>query len=564
MIVPVGPEPLSTSPATERFDRIAQHTTRHDEEEMRQLHGKHIIAGTRSARGSATFKSTDPSTGTPLPEHFYEAIGDEVDAALGAAAEAFAPYRATSRERIAAFLDKAAEELEALGDELVSRAHTETGLPLTRLQNERTRMLSGIRIFAQIAREGSWVSARIDRPDPDRKPAPKPDLRSMVMPLGPVVVFGASNFPLAISVAGNDTIGALAAGCPVVVKAHPAHPGTSELVGGAISRAVAAEKLPPGTFSMIHGLTHDTGLALVRHPATRAVAFTGSLAGGRALFDAGVSRPDPIPVYAEMGSTNPVILLPGALESRADDIAAAYIQSVTMGVGQFCTNPGIVLGMEHPALDRFVEAAGRGAREWTPATMLHRGIRDAFTRGVERLERTSGVRLAGRSNAVPDPQKTQAPCVIASTTADVLESEPHLREEIFGPASVVVRCRDRAELERVVRGLSGHLTASVHGTPQDLVEYRDLIAVLETKVGRIIFNGFATGLEVCPSLHHGGPYPATTDAHFTSIGHAGIFRFARPICYQNFPQEALPEPLQNKNTAGIWRLIDGQLTQDDV
>jgi NADP-dependent aldehyde dehydrogenase len=315
---------------------------------------------------------------------------------------------------------------------------------------------------------------------------------------------------------------------------------------------------------MLQGVTHNTGLALVRHPATRAVAFTGSLAGGRALFDAGSSRPDPIPVYAEMGSINPVILLPGALEARADDIAARYIQSVTMGVGQFCTNPGIVLGMEHPALDRFVESAGRGADAWSPATMLHRGIRDGFTRGVERLEATQGVRVAGRSSTPPDPRRTQAPCVIASTTAAVLEKEPHLMEEIFGPVSLVARCRDRAELERVIRGLSGHLTASVHGTAEDLVEYRDLIALLETKVGRIIFNGFGTGLEVCPSLHHGGPYPATTDAHFTSIGHAGIFRFARPVCYQNFPQEALPEALRDRNAARIWRLIDGQLTRDDV
>ncbi len=526
------------------------------------MHGRQMIAGERRARGRSTFNAVNPSTRQPLPESFHEATSDEIDEAVRSAASAFGAFRSASGARIAGFLETVAVELEALGDDLVNRAHAETGLPRTRLRNERHRMLDGVRIFAGIAREGSWVSARIDRADPERKPAPKPDLRSMLMPIGPVVVFGASNFPLAISVAGNDSMGALAAGCPVIVKAHPAHPGTSELVGGAIDRAVTRGGLPAGVFSMVHGVTHETGLALVRHPATRAVAFTGSLAGGRALFDAGASRPDPIPVYAEMGSTNPVILLPGALEARADEIAASYIQSVTMGVGQFCTNPGIVLGMNDPALDRFVESAGRGADEWSPATMLHRGIRDAFTRGVERLQHTPGVRLAGRSSAPLEPHHTQAPCVIASTTADVLESQPHLMEEIFGPVSVVARCRDRAELERVVRGLSGHLTASVHGTPQDLLEFRDLIALLETTVGRIIFNGFGTGLEVCPALHHGGPYPATTDPHFTSIGHAGIFRFARPICYQNFPQEGLPEALRDKNTAGIWRLVDGQLTRE--
>ena len=529
-----------------------------------EFHGQQIIAGTHSARGVSTFNAVDPSSGQSLPGQFHEATRDEIDIALEAAAAAFAEYRASSPERIAKFLDSAATALQTIGDALVARAHAETGLPFSRLENERTRMLGGVRIFAEIAREGSWVSARIDRPNPDRKPAPKPDLRSMLMPVGPVVVFGASNFPLAISVAGNDTIGALAARCPVVVKAHPAHPGTSELVGDAIRAALARNGLPSGAFSMLHGVTHETGLALVKHPATKAVAFTGSLAGGRALFDAGASRPDPIPVYAEMGSTNPVILLPRALEARADDIAAAYIQSVTMGVGQFCTNPGIVLGLDDAALDRFVDSAGRIAAGWTPATMLHRGIRDAYVRGVERLEATPDVSVAGKSSAASDPQKTQAACVIAATTAGTLEAQSHLTEEIFGPVSLVARCRDRAELERVIRGLSGHLTASVHGTPNDLSEYRDVIALLETKVGRIIFNGFGTGLEVCPSLHHGGPYPATTDPHFTSIGHAGIFRFARPICYQNFPQDALPEPLRDRNATGIWRLIDGELSREDV
>jgi len=527
------------------------------------LHGQQIIAGTRETRGRRTFTGFDPSTARPLATVFHDATVEEVDAALTSASTAFETYRRRPGADIAAFLDVIAAELELIGEELVATANMETGLPTARLQNERGRMVNGVRIFAELARDGSWVSARIDRADPARKPLPKPDVRTMLTAMGPVVVFGASNFPLAISVAGNDTMSALAAGCPVVVKAHPAHPGTSELVGEAITRAVAKSGVPPGVFSLVHGAGHEVGLALVKHPATRAVAFTGSSAGGRVLFDAAAARPEPIPVYAEMGSVNPVILLPGALRSRADEIAGAYIQSVTLGVGQFCTNPGLVLGLGDDAFDRFLTATARAAETVPPATMLHAGIRDAFTRGTERLQQTPGVDVVARSKVAADPQKTQAGCLIVTTTADVLAQHPHVNEEIFGPTSAVVRCRNRAELEMVVRGLAGHLTASVHGTPEDLAEYRDLIALLETKVGRIIFNGFGTGIEVCASMHHGGPYPATTDPHFTSIGHGAIYRFARPICYQNFPQDSLPAALRDRNALGIWRLIDGQLTRND-
>jgi NADP-dependent aldehyde dehydrogenase len=527
------------------------------------LHGHHIIAGSRESRGRRTFTAVDPASRRPLSSVFRDATPEEVDAALSAAAAAFEQYRRLDGARIGAFLEAIATELEAVGEELVATANAETGLPVGRLQGERGRMVNGVRIFAQLAREASWVSARIDRADPARQPLPKPDVRTMLTAIGPVVVFGASNFPLAISVAGNDAMSALAAGCPVVVKAHPAHPGTSELAGEAIARAVATSNLPAGVFSLVQGAGHEVGLALVSHPATRAVAFTGSIAGGRALFDAAAARPDPIPVFAEMGSVNPVILLPGALASRANEIAGAYVQSVTLGVGQFCTNPGLVLGLGSDALDRFVSATARAAEAVPPATMLHAGIRDAFTRGTERLQQTPGVQVVARSSAAADPQKTQAGCVIVATTPDVLAAHPHVNEEVFGPASAIVRCRNRAELEQIVRGLSGHLTASVHGTSEDLSEYADLIALLETKVGRIVFNGFGTGIEVCAAMHHGGPYPATTDPHFTSIGHAGIYRFARPICYQNFPQEALPAALRNRNTLGVWRLVDGQMTRDD-
>jgi alpha-ketoglutaric semialdehyde dehydrogenase len=523
------------------------------------LHGSHLIAGQRSAEGAATLFATNPSTGERLPTAFHEATAAEIDRALRAAEAAFETYRQLSGARIAAFLDCVASELEAQGDDLVTLAQSETGLPLPRLKGERMRMLNGIRLFASMARDGSWLSARIDHADPQRQPLPKPDVRAMLRPIGPVVVFGASNFPFAISVAGNDTVSALAAGCPVVVKAHPAHPGTSERVAEAFAAAAAIEKIHAGVFSMVHGQTNDVGMALVRHPATKAVAFTGSLHGGRALFDAGVSRSEPIPVYAEMGSINPVILLPGAIAQRAEPIAGAFVNSVTLGVGQFCTNPGLVIALEAPALDTFVGAVETAARGVAPATMLHAGIARAYRGGVDRLKDTPGVQVVARSEKDPDAGKTEGQVTIFATTADALEEFPHLTEEVFGPTSTIVRCKTREELKAIVRGLGGHLTASVHGTPEDLTEYRDLLALLETKVGRIIFNGFGTGIEVCAAMHHGGPYPSTTDSHFTSIGPAGIYRFARPVCYQDFPDAALPEALQEGNPLKLWRLVDGRL-----
>jgi 2,5-dioxopentanoate dehydrogenase len=524
------------------------------------LHGYHLIAGQRSAEAAKpTLFATNPSTGERLPTAFYEATGAEIDRALRAAELAFETYRQLPGAKIAAFLDGVATELESQGDDLIALAQSETGLPLARLKGERQRMLNGIRLFASMARDGAWVNARIDHADPQRQPLPKPDVRAMLRPIGPVVVFGASNFPFAISVAGNDTVSALAAGCPVVVKAHPAHPGTSERVAEAFAIAAAKHGIHPGVFSMVQGQTNEVGMTLVKHPATKAVAFTGSLRGGRALFDAGVSRAEPIPVYAEMGSINPVILLPGALAQRAEPIAGAFVNSVTLGVGQFCTNPGLVLALNSPSLDTFVGAVETAAKGVAPATMLHGGIARAYAGGVARLQETPDVKLVARSDKDADAGKTEGGVAIFATKAEALEDYPHLTEEIFGPTSTIVRCHSREELEGVIRGLVGHLTASVHGTPEDLVEYRDLIALLETKVGRIIFNGFGTGIEVCAAMHHGGPYPSTTDSHFTSIGPAGIYRFARPVCYQDFPDAALPDALQEANPLKLWRLVDGAL-----
>ena len=529
-----------------------------------ELRGKHLIGGRPTAEASTTFHAAAAATGEALAPAYHEATAAEVDGALRAAESSFDALRGSAPEVRADLLDRIADQIVALGDALLERAHLETGLPLARLTAERGRAVHQVRLFAELIREGSWVEARIDRGQPERQPLPKPDVRRMLVPLGPIVVFGASNFPLAIGVVGTDTVCALAAGCPVVVKGHPAHPGTSEMLGTAVHRALEMAGLPIGSFSLLHGAGHELGLALVRHPATRAVAFTGSLRGGRALYDAAAARPDPIPVYAEMGSTNPVFLLPGALEQRAEQIAEGYVGSVTMGVGQFCTNPGIVLGLDAPGLERFLEAAGRLTNATVPATMLHAGIHRAFDAGLERVAETNGVRTIGRSAAGPGAGPCQAASAVFATDLRTIEAQPHLKEELFGPSSIVVQCREPAEMVRYAESLEGQLTASLHGTEEDLRTYEGLVRVLERKVGRLVFNGFPTGIEVCAAMHHGGPYPATTDSHFTSIGTASIFRFARPVCFQGFPDAALPLELRNQNVRGIWRLVDGQFTKEDA
>ncbi len=525
------------------------------------LHGLQILGGETSAEGTRTFFGYDPVTGKKTTPPVHEATTAEVDRALERADVAFEDYRRTSPEARADFLEAVAQEWLDLGDALLDQAGAETALPAARLTGERARMVNQTRMFARLLREGSWVDARIDRGDPARQPLPKPDVRRLLKPIGPVVVFGASNFPLAISVGGSDTIAALAVGCPVVAKAHPAHPGTCERIGGGIVAAARKCGIPKGVFSMLQGAGHEVGLSLVRHPQTRAVAFTGSLRGGQALFAAAVARPEPIPVYAEMGSVNPVFVLPGALASRSVPIAEGYVQSVTLGTGQFCTNPGVLL-VAGPEAGDFLDAVASRAGKVAPTSMLHKGISDAFRGGTELIRRTPGVRVVGESATPSDPQKSQAPCAIFATDLKTLEAQPHLWDEVFGPASVIVTCDTPADMERVARGLHGHLTASVHGTPEELEAHRGLIEILERKVGRIVFNGFPTGIEVCAGMHHGGPYPATTDGHYTSIGAASIDRFVRPMCYQGFPDAVLPEELQNANPRGIWRLVDDQRTRD--
>jgi alpha-ketoglutaric semialdehyde dehydrogenase len=525
-------------------------------------HGKNMIGGELSAAGTQKFRALNPSTGAMLDGVFFEAIPGEVDRALDLAARAFPVYRKITPDQIAAFLERIGSEIVALGAVLIERTGFETGLPVARLEGERARTVGQLKMFADLIREGSWVDARIDRAIPDRKPLQKPDLRRMLIPIGPVVVFCASNFPLAFSVAGGDTASALAAGNPVVVKANRAHPGCAELVGEAVRKAVAACGLPPGVFSLLQGANHDLNLRLVKHPRTRAAGFTGSLKGGRALFDAAASRPDPIPVYAEMGSANPVFILPGALRDRGEAIAEGLKGSVTLGNGQFCTKPGAVLAFDDPALDKFSEKLKGLMSAQAPGTMLHPGILKSYEEGVKSFASLS-TRVA-KSSTAADRVKTQAEAALFETEAATFLKEPRLREEVFGPSMLLVRCGTRDELEKSARAMEGHLTATVHGTDADLKEFAPLIAILEERVGRIVFNGFPTGVEVCPSINHGGPYPATSDGKFSSVGTGAILRFVRPMCYQGFPDGALPLELRNKNVRKIWRLVDSKLTQEDL
>lgn len=526
--------------------------------------GHHLIAGREAAADNSPFQAENPATSQTMEPRFGEASLAEVEEALQAADGAFDSLRLASVETRARFLETIADEILALGDALLDRAHAETALPMARLVGERGRAVNQCKMFAALIREGSWAALSIDRAQPDRVPAPKPDVRKMMLPIGPVVVFGASNFPFAIGVVGTDTVCALAAGCPVVVKGHPAHPGTCEMLGRAVVSALQKSGLPEAAFSLLQGRGHELGRALVQHPLTQAVAFTGSTRGGRALMDIAASRPHPIPVYAEMGSINPVFLLPRALKERAAKIGEAYIGSVTMGVGQFCTNPAVVLGLKGADLGAFVQSAAEHASKFAPQTMLHRGICETYEAGTAVWSTLGGVKLAGQSEAEPRSEATQAPCRIFSTTVDVLESTEELQREVFGPCSVVAECSSLEDMLRFARRLEGQLTAAVHGTPEDLREYAPLIRLLERKAGRIIFNGFGTGIEPCPSMHHGGPYPSASHSFFTSIGTDSILRFVRPVCYQGFPDDCLPAPLQNANPSGAMRLVDSKLTREAV
>lgn len=527
------------------------------------LHGKNIVGGERSAKGTEVLFGFDPRNGRRLETPFHEATAEEIDHALRLAARAFPRLRAVPAEEIASLLELIGKGIEDLGERLIEQADLETALGPQRLTGERTRTVNQLRLFAAMVRDGSYVDARIDTALPDRKPVPRPDLRRMLMPIGPVAVFGASNFPLAFSVAGGDTASALAARNPVIVKAHPAHPGTSELIADVIADAVKQARLPAGIFSLLHARQPEISLALVEHPDTQAVAFTGSLRAGRAIFNAACSRPDPIPAYVEMGSINPVFLLPGALRERADAIAQGLTASINLGVGQFCTCPGLLVALEDGAFGDFRRKLADAFVSSAPATMLHAGILNGYEQSVSRVAAMPDIAVTKSSQAA-ESGKTQAAPVLFETTGDRWLREEALAEEIFGPGAILVRGQSEEELLHIAEALPGTLTVTVHGTPEDLKNYGRLLAVLETKCGRLIFNGYPTGVEVSPAMHHGGPYPATADPKFTSVGTAAILRFLRPICYQNFPEDALPLELQSANPRQIWRTVDGRLTRDPL
>lgn len=485
-----------------------------------------------------------------------DATMSDVNAAMQEAHIAFLSYKNFPGKKKAEFLRAIADEIEALGTQLVATAMRETNLPEARIINERGRTTGHCRMFADLVEDGSWIEARIDTAIPDRVPAPKADIRKMLVPVGPVVVFGAANFPLAYSTAGGDTISALAAGCTVIVKAHPAHAETSELIAGAINKAIEKTGMPQGLFQHVHGASFEVGQALVKHPFTKAVGFTGSLAGGKALFDLANQRQEPIPVFAEMSSINPVILLPETLQRDAEKTAANLAASITLGVGQFCTNPGLIIALEGEGLNRFINALSIEFQKAMPGTMLHQGIADNYSKKLGQTLSQKGVKVEGQSSL--EGNSSQGRPHIASVTAAEYIKNPMLAEEVFGPFSLIVRCKNNDELHTVINRSHGQLTSTIISDESELTKYSSLLNMLVEKAGRLVVNGVPTGVEVCPSMQHGGPFPATTDSRFSAVGTDAIKRFARPVAFQNFPDSILPDELREENPLRIWRLRNNE------
>jgi 2,5-dioxopentanoate dehydrogenase len=529
-----------------------------------ELSGRSIIGFREGRTRGEPFYATNPTNGQRLMPGFCPAMVEEVDRAAVLATEAFAVYGRVSGREKGAFLRGIAARIESVSNELIERAAQETALPKARLQGETARTCGQLRLFAQVVEEGSWCGARIDRADPDRKPAPKPDLRSMLRPLGPVVVFGASNFPLAFSVAGGDTASALAAGNPVIVKAHPAHPGTSEIVGRVLQECVRECGLPEGVFSLLFDGGIQVGASLVKHPMVKAVGFTGSRAAGKALMDLAAARPEPIPFFGEMSSTNPVFILPAALRERGEAIAAGLHASFTLGAGQFCTKPGIAFLAQSKDAILFSNKLKDLVAASPECNLLTASVRASYQSSIDSRKAGAAVKLVAEAPKLKaDPAFSASP-VLFETDAAAFLGDSSLEAEIFGPTSLLVHYSNRNELMEIARGLDGHLTATIHGTEEDLRQFADLVAILENKVGRLVFNGFPTGVEVSHAMVHGGPYPATSDGRSTSVGSQAIFRFSRPVCYQGFPNDALPDELKDANPLGIWRMVDGQITRESI
>ncbi|HET7626302.1 MAG TPA: aldehyde dehydrogenase (NADP(+)) [Verrucomicrobiae bacterium] len=520
-----------------------------------KLEGTSIIGHRRAKAAGKPMPAVNPATGETLQPDYFFATKADADAAAKLAGEAFLEYSRWPAKRRAGLLRRIAELLEENAAEIVERGHLETALPVARLQSELARTCFQLRLYGESVVTGLSLGARIDHADPNRKPQPKADLRSIMVPLGPVVVFSSTNFPLAYSVAGGDTASALAAGCPVIIKVNQGHPGTSELVGLLVQQAARECDAPEGIFSLIHGAGQDVGIALVKNPFIKAVGFTGSQAGGRALMDAAAARPEPIPVYAEMGSINPVFLLNRVMEKKAEEIATGLHNSVTLGVGQFCTNPGLIFVQRGDASKTFLEKLEKLMSATAPGTMLTASLCASYQHGVEKFSQTPGVR---RAASVASAGKTQGGAALFVTDAATFLGNKNLMEEVFGPATLVVECVSREEMLASARVIEGQLTATLHGTPEDFSENRELISILAVRAGRLVCNGFPTGVEVSHAIVHGGPYPATSDGRSTSVGTRAVERFLRPLCFQNFPDALLPEELMESNPLEVMRLVDGK------
>ena len=524
--------------------------------------GQNYIGNTLSAKGNKTFKTFNSLLNIENENSFTEASQEEINKTVALASEAFKKYRTISGQQKSLFLNAIAHEILDLADQLIQMYCLESGLPKGRAKNERGRTIFQLQSFANLVAEGSWVEATIDTADPTREPIPKPDLRKMLIPLGPVVVFGASNFPLAFSTAGGDTVSALASGCPVIVKSHPMHAGTGEMVASAIIKAAEKTGMPNGVFSNLNSSDIEVGQKLVQHLSVKAVGFTGSIRGGRALFDLAAQRKEPIPVFAEMGSVNPVVILSEALKERGENLAKTYAGSITLGTGQFCTKPGLILGIKSDELTRFAQNLGREILAIEPSVMLHPKIIEAYQNHKNKVVSQPTVEIVAEYES--EVKTNFARQLVTTVQGKTFLDNPTLHQEVFGPFSIVVQCKNVEELEAIITELEGQLTGTIIANNTELANNSNIVSALQNRVGRIIFNGVPTGVEVCPSMLHGGPYPASTDSRFTAVGVHSIKRWVRPFSYQDWPNDILPKELKNENPLRIIRTIDGKMSNNKL
>ena len=520
--------------------------------------GKNYIGNQTVAQGKKEYKTFNPQLNFDNPWEFTEATSEEIETAVALAKTAFESFRSCCGKEKAAFLNAIADEILALGEDVLTVYCAESGLPKGRAEGERGRTIFQLRSFAEMVEEGSWVEASIDLGMPDRLPMPKVDIRKMAIPIGPIVVFGSSNFPFAYSTAGGDTASAFAAGCPVIVKSHPMHAGTSEMIASAITKAAQKTNMPVGIFANLNSSGIEVGVQLVKHPNVKGVGFTGSIKGGRALFDIAAQREEPIPVFAEMGSVNPVVILPNALEHKGSFWAKEYAVSITTGTGQFCTNPGLLLAVKGEPLNEFISLLASEIEKIAPSCMLHPAIKSNYFNGKKRLQQQAGVETV--VEVIENANPNFASQTILTVEGNQFLDNPTLHQEVFGPLSIVVQCQDQTELLAILNNLEGQLSGTIIAEKAELETHPEIIAALQNRVGRMVFNGVPTGVEVCPSVLHGGPYPASTDSRFTAVGIHAVKRWVRPFSYQNWPNELLPKALRNENPLGILRLVNNKQT----